>query len=142
MTQSGLSDTFGKIAVVGMVCRFPGSRNTEEYWENLRNGKECITFSSEQELIDRGIDPRLVKNPHFVRAYGVYEGTYLFDAPFFGFTPREGELLDPQQRVFLECAWEALETAGYDPSTYSGRIGLFAGASHSRYLVQMATDPA
>jgi phthiocerol/phenolphthiocerol synthesis type-I polyketide synthase E len=142
MTQSGLSDTFGKIAVIGMVCRLPGTRNVEEYWENLRTGKECITFSTEQELLDRGIDPRLVKNPHFVRAYGAYEGTYLFDAPFFGFTPREGELLDPQQRVFMECAWEALETAGYNPGTYPGRIGLFAGAGHCRYLVQMATDPA
>jgi phthiocerol/phenolphthiocerol synthesis type-I polyketide synthase E len=140
MRQPEAAEAFGKIAVVGMVCRFPHARNTEEFWDNLAEGKECITFSSEQELIDRGVDSRLVKNPHFVRAYGIYEDTYLFDAPFFGFTPREGELLDPQHRVFLECAWEALENAGYDSNTYHGRIGVFAGASHGRYLVQLAND--
>lgn len=122
------------IAIVGMAGRFPGARNITEFWHNLQAGRESITFFSEEEALADGADPRLVKHPQYVKAYGVLADIDLFDAGFFGFSPREAQTLDPQQRFFLECAWEALEHAGYDAETYHGHIGMFAGASMSGYL--------
>ena len=137
MKDSLQPDPIGKIAVVGMAARFPGSRAVEQFWNNLKAGKECISFFTDQELLESGVDPELLARPEYVRARGVYEGTYLFDASFFGYTPRDAELLDPQHRVFLECAWEALEDAGYDPLSYPGRIGLFAGSGPTSYLHEL-----
>jgi len=122
------------IAIVGMGGRFPGATNIEQLWQNLRNGVESISFFSDQELISAGIDPSVLTNPNYVKAQGVIQGIDLFDAPFFGYSPREVEIMDPQQRLFLECAWEAIESAGYNSETYHGRIGVYAGMSMNRYL--------
>lgn len=142
MTKQSSRDSIDKVAVIGMTGRYPGAKNLEQYWENLRQGRECITFFSEQELLDAGVDPVVLANPNYIRAHGLYEGTHLFDAGYFGYTPREAEVIDPQQRVFLECTVEALENAGYDPAVYSGRIGLFAGGGFPEYLFQHFTNAA
>jgi len=122
------------IAVIGLSGRFPGSNNISEYWNNLRDGVEGVTFFSKDELVDSGIDPALLDDPNYVRAKGVIDDVDLFDAAFFGINPREAEVIDPQHRLFLECAWEALENAGYDPETYEEAIGVYAGASMNSYI--------
>ena len=124
-----------RIAVIGMSGRFPGARDLDEFWENLRNGVEAISFFTDQEVLRTGVDPELLRNPHYVKAAGVLEDVDRFDASFFGFFPREAAFMDPQQRVFLECAWEALERAGYDPFRYPHPVGVFAGVGMNTYLL-------
>src|SRR5437016_1821163 len=123
------------IAIVGMAGRFPGAANISEFWELLRHGKEGITFFTEQQLREAGVDERLLANPNYVRAGGALPDYDRFDAAFFEIGRAEAELLDPQQRIFLECAWEALESAGCEPRKTAGRIGVFAGANLSSYLL-------
>jgi len=135
MSNSNHNEPLEGIAVVGLAGRFPGSNNVQQFWTNLREGVESISFFSDQELKEAGVPPALITNPNYVKAKGVLAGADLFDARFFGFTPREAELTDPQQRLFLECAWEALENAGYDTERYSGLIGLYAGAGLNTYLL-------
>ncbi|UCH96422.1 MAG: amino acid adenylation domain-containing protein, partial [Candidatus Aminicenantes bacterium] len=120
--QTGL-----EIAVIGMAGRFPGARNIDEFWENIKNGTESISYFSDEELEEVGVDPDRLKNPDYVKAKGLLEDIEYFDASFFNITPKEAELMDPQLRFFLECTWEALEHAGYDSSQYDGLIGLYAG---------------
>ena len=122
------------IAIVGMNCRFPGARNLEEVWENLRAGVESVTFFTDEELEASGVERATLRRPNYVKAGALLEGADLFDAAFFGITPREAELIDPQHRLFLECAWEALEDAGYDAERYDGWIGVYAGAGFNSYL--------
>jgi amino acid adenylation domain-containing protein len=122
-----------EIAVVGMVCRFPGAKDVEEFWRNLRDGVESVNFFSDEELKAEGINPDALGRPDYVKAASLLEGVELFDAAFFGFSHREAELLDPQHRLFLEGSWEALESAGYDPEKYDGRVGVFAGAGLNTY---------
>jgi acyl transferase domain-containing protein/acyl carrier protein len=125
--QTGL-----EVAVIGMAGRFPRAWNIEELWENIRNGRDCISFFSDEELIEEsGIDPRVLKNPNYVKAKGLIEDGEYFDAAFFGYTPTEAQLMDPQTRVFHEVVWHALEDAGYDPFEYNGRIGIYAGSRPS-----------
>lgn len=128
-------DAIGSIAIIGMSGRFPGAKNLDEFWQNLRDGVESISFFSEQELIDAGIDPVMVRHPNYVKAGAVLEDVDLFDASFFGLSNREASVLDPQHRLFMECAWEALESAGYTSETYDGKIGVYAGSSMNRYLL-------
>ncbi|WOB44554.1 SDR family NAD(P)-dependent oxidoreductase [Thermoleptolyngbya oregonensis NK1-22] len=126
------------IAVIGLACRFPGAASPAEFWQNLQNGVESITFFSDEEILATGIDPDLVRHPNYVKASPILDDVEQFDADFFGYSPREAELLDPQQRLMLECAWEALEDAGYDPFAYAadgGAIALYAGASMNSYLL-------
>lgn len=132
------SDAFGQldgIAIIGMSCRFPGAKNVDEFWRNLRDGVESISFFSDQELEAAGIDSAMLHAPNYVKAKPVLEDIESFDAAFFKINPREAELLDPQQRLFLECAWEVLEDAGYDPEIYGGEIGVYAGVDLSSYLL-------
>ncbi|MEM8530261.1 MAG: beta-ketoacyl synthase N-terminal-like domain-containing protein [Chloroflexota bacterium] len=131
------------IAIIGMTGRFPGASNVEAFWQNLRSGVESISFFSEEELIEVGHDPKVVRAPNFVGARPILssEDVETFDAPFFGYSPREAEITDPQHRLFLECCWEALETAGYDPSTYQGSIGVFGGSNISTYMLGFMHDP-
>ncbi|MBO2945611.1 acyltransferase domain-containing protein [Paenibacillus sp. F411] len=130
-----------EIAVVGMNCRFPGASNVEAFWSNLVEGTESIVFFSDEELEQAGVKKDVYKRPNYVRAGSIIEDTDQFDAAFFGMTPREAEILDPQQRLFLEKGWEALELAGYTPEKYSGRIGVFAGVFSSSYLFQLYSEP-
>ncbi|HEY0605300.1 MAG TPA: type I polyketide synthase, partial [Herpetosiphonaceae bacterium] len=130
------------IAIVGMTGRFPGAQDVEAFWENLRNGVESITFFGDDQLREAGIPAALLDDPNYVKARPVIGDMAAFDAGFFGYTPREAELMDPQQRIFLECAWQALEQSGYAMSAYPGAIGVFAGASISTYLLGLYTDPA
>jgi amino acid adenylation domain-containing protein len=129
------------VAIVGMAGRFPGAADPEELWRNLCGGVESITFFPDEELAAAGIDPALLADPAYVRARGVLPGADTFDAAFFDCTPREAEILDPQQRVFLECAWEALESAGYAPERYPGRIGVYAGLGDNTYAPGLYADP-
>jgi len=123
------------IAIVGMSCRFPGAENVGKYWRNLRDKVESVTFFSDEELLARGVEPGLIRTPGFVPACAPLEGLDLFDAPFFGFNAREAEIMDPQHRLFLECAWEALEHAGYAPDSAAGMlVGCFAGQGMTAYL--------
>ena len=123
------------IAIVGMAGRFPGAADVSRFWQNIRDGVESISFFSDNELIQSGVDPALVRNSQYVGARGVVEDAALFDAAFFGVNPREAEIIDPQHRLFLECAWEALENAGYEPQTHSGAVGVYAGVSMNTYLL-------
>jgi phthiocerol/phenolphthiocerol synthesis type-I polyketide synthase E len=120
------------IAVVGMACRFPGAANVDEYWRNLRDGVESITFFAPEELIEAGVDRELVERPDYVRAAPVLDDPSLFDAEFFGYAPAEARLIDPQHRLFLECAWTAMEHAGHVPG---GSVGVYAGAALNSYLL-------
>ena len=121
------------IAIVGMAGRFPKARNLDEFWRNLCDGVESVSFFSDNELADAGVAvPR--GNSNFVRARAVLEDADLFDAVFFGMNPKEAELTDPQHRLFLECSWEALENANCDPNKFAGAIGVFAGMSTNTYL--------
>ena len=124
------------VAVIGMAGRFPRAKNLEEFWSNLRDGAESVSFFEEEELQGSLLDdPTLMDNPNFVKARAILEDADLFDAAFFGVNPKEAEIMDPQHRLFLECAWEALESAGYNPDTYGGLIGMFAGSSLNTYLL-------
>lgn len=138
-----LTDSNGsEIAIIGMAGRFPGANTLDEFWQNLKNGVESISFCTDAELLSAGVDPAHLQDPHFVKARAELEAPDGFDAAFFGFSPREAELTDPQHRLFLECAWSSLEHAGYDTATYPGAIGVFAGSSLSRYLLNVYLNPA
>lgn len=123
-----------EIAVVGIACRFPGANGPDEFWQNLKNGVESIRRFSDQELIDLGHDPDLVAQSNFVPAHGVVDNYNMFDNQFFGYTPREAGVMDPQQRLFLELCWEGLEHAGYAPKSMQVPVGIFAGTSTNTYL--------
>ena len=121
-----------EVAVVGLAARFPGARTVDDFWRNLKEGVESVSFFNEAELNGADIDPRQSINPHFVPCKGGHlEEWEWFDHSFFGYTPAEAEMMDPQARLFHQCAWEALENAGYDPFTYRGAIGLYAGSGSS-----------
>jgi acyl transferase domain-containing protein/acyl carrier protein len=120
-----------EIAVIGMAARFPGAQNMYEFWENLKNKVESVSFFSTGELKNVGIDEKLLHDPSYVKARIYLENKEYFDARFFGYTPTEAELMDPQIRIFHECAWEALEDAGINPGTYEEKIGIYAGADNS-----------
>lgn len=121
------------IAVVGIACRLPGAHTLDEYWENLLNSKESISFFSEAELSDE-VDQDERNHPNYVRARGIIEDCDQFDAAFFGISPVEARILDPQQRIMLQLAWHALENAGYPPGDNQYRTGVFAGMNWARYF--------
>jgi len=130
------------IAIVGMAGRFPRAANLAAFWQNLRQGLECIRVFSEAELLAAGVSERQLHDPRYVPARGVLEEVELFDAAFFGFSPREAELMDPQQRILLEVAWQALENAGYAALPLPFLAGVFASASQSVYaLSNLAVPP-
>ncbi|SCL21428.1 Acyl transferase domain-containing protein [Micromonospora pallida] len=122
------------IAVVGMAARLPGARSVDEFWRNLVDGVESVRRFSAEEQIAAGVPEHIVHQPGFVPAAAVLDDIDHFEPAFFGLSPREAELRDPQQRLFLEIAHEALENAGYDPSRYPDRIGVFAGVGANGYL--------
>lgn len=125
-----------KIAVIGISCRFPGAKNKDEYWKNLLEAKETIKFFTEEELSKTEYDfENLKTNSDYIKARGIINDVDMFDADFFGMNPKEAAFTDPQQRVWLETAWEALEDAGCDPFRFKGAIGVFAGSYINTYLL-------
>ncbi len=123
-------------AIVGLAGRFPGARNSREFWRNLRAGVCSSRALTREELESSGLDPKLLDDPDYVARAFVLEEAESWDAAFFGFSPREAELMDPQQRIFIETAYAALEDAGYDPSRYDGRIGVFGGVGRNAYMLE------
>jgi acyl transferase domain-containing protein len=128
MTKEGVK-TGLEVAVIGMAGRFPGAPGIDIFWDNLRSGVESISFFSQKELEGSGINPLWLEDSNYVRARGILDNADCFDAGFFGYSPHESILMDPQIRIFHECCWEALEHAGYNPEACKGNIGLYAGAS-------------
>lgn len=133
MKDSSRSDLAASIAVIGMAGRFPGARNVPELWQNLTSGVESISHFRPEEL--ENATPELLSNPNYVKSRSVLDDVDLFDAGFFEMYPKEAEITDPQHRIFLECSWQALEDAGYDPHAYKGAIGVFAGCSMNTYFL-------
>lgn len=130
-----------RLAIIGMACRLPGADSVGEFWENLKNGTESFTEFTDEELLEAGVDPVLISSPHYVRSRGIVKNADHFDAAFFGFNPREAELLDPQHRIFLECCWHALEDAGYDPDKTDARIGVYGGTGTNWHLGNVSNHP-
>jgi len=124
------------IAIIGLAGRFPDARNVEELWQNLAAGRCAVRHFTEEELLQAGVSPEELAQESYVRAGVVLQDIDLFDAAFFGFSPREAEIMDPQQRFLLECAVEALENAGYASEKHGGRIGVFVGKGTSLYLME------
>jgi phthiocerol/phenolphthiocerol synthesis type-I polyketide synthase E len=123
------------VAIVGLAARFPGARNVAELWRNLCAGKHSIRYFSEEELLASGIKAADLSNPNYVRAAAMIDDVDLFDCQYFGYSPRDAALIDPQQRLFLECAVHAFEAARIDPAGFAGKIGVFAGSAISPYLL-------
>src|SRR5580658_6000261 len=124
------------IAIVGMSLRLPGADSVDEFWQSLCHGVESIRFFSEAELVATGVSRATLQNPNFVRANPRLRDVEHFDAAFFGFNPREAEYLDPQVRLFLECCWEALESAGCDPERAPGPIAVYGGDNLNHYFMR------
>ncbi|RKH85160.1 acyltransferase domain-containing protein [Corallococcus sp. AB032C] len=125
-----------RIAIVGLSGRFPGARTLEGFWEMLRRGGDARRVPTDAELDDAGVPQALRAHPQWVRSSYVLEGATDFDAGLFGYSPREAELMDPQQRIFMECAWESLDNAGYDPGRFKGAVAVYASVSLSSYLLR------
>jgi polyketide synthase PksJ len=122
------------IAIIGMSCRFPGADNVETFWNNLVDGLETIKRFTKEELRAEGVSDELLNHPHYVRAKGILNDIERFDANFFGYNPHDARITDPQQKIFFECAWQALEAAGCVPEKYAGLIGVYASMADSLYL--------
>lgn len=136
-------DLSGALAVVGLAGRFPGADTVTELWRNLRDGVESITVTTREELAEAGLPRAVYEHPDYVPAKGKLPGIDLFDADFFGFSAHEAELTDPQHRLFLECAWAAMEDAAHDPARFPGRVGVYAGQSMNTYVLWRAMrDPS
>ncbi len=127
-----------RIAIVGMAGRFPGAPDIEALWCNLCAGVESVRCFSEEELRQAGVDPRVIDDPDYVNAGAPLDEADGFDTSFFGVTPREAELMDPQHRIFLESAWTALEDAGCDPTRFDGQIGVFGAVARNTYFLHNA----
>ena len=123
------------IAIVGLACRFPGARNAEEFWRNLAAGVESITRLSDDDILKSGAPKSHLAAPNYVKAAPVLDEPGAFDAAFFGFTPGEARTMDPQHRILLELAHEALENAGCDTTRVPARVGVFAGAAMNTYFM-------
>ncbi len=131
--QSSRNAQSEPIAIIAMTGRFPGAASVEALWENLCAGKESITFFRDDE-IDSSIPPALRNDADYVKARGVIDDVEMFDAAFFGISPKEAELMDPQQRIFMELCWECLERGGYSPDTCPGPVGVFGGMYNATYF--------
>ena len=133
MSDDGRDASENAVAILAMAGRLPGARDLDDFWKNLRQGIESLRSLTDEELLAAGVLPATLNDPRYVRSAGVVEGIDLFDAPFFGYSAREAALLDPQQRLFLECAWEALEAGGYDSLRIGRPVGVYGGVSTNSY---------
>ncbi len=120
------------IAIIGIACRFPGAVDKDMFWKNLQSGKDVLTTYTEEELLENGVSLETLKNPDYVRHGYPIDDIEMFDASLFGYSPAEAKRIDPQQRLFLQCAWTALEDAGYAPNSRL-HTGVFASAKMSTY---------
>jgi acyl transferase domain-containing protein/thioesterase domain-containing protein len=132
--QEGVSEG-ALIAVIGMAGRFPGARNLDDYWRNLAAGVESVKFFTDEELLARGESPEALADPSYVRAWPVLDDIDAFDAGFFGMSPRDAAVMDPQHRIFLQESWAALEDAGYDPDRLTAPVGVFAANGMNTYMM-------
>ncbi len=127
-------DAVEQIAVIGMAGRFPGAASVEEFWRNLRDGVESIKRFTDEELKAAGVPDEVLNRSNYVKAGAVLQDMEMFDATFFGISPNEAESTDPQHRLFLECSWQALESAGYNPENSAGPVGVYAGCNPNDYF--------
>src|SRR6202046_183235 len=123
------------LAIVGMAGRFPGAHNTAEFWRNLREGVESVQQLTDAELLAAGATPKELADPDYVKSASRLDDVPMVDASFFGLSPKDASIMDPQHRHFLECAWEALEDAAHPPQKFNGSIGVFAGSGMNTYLI-------
>jgi phthiocerol/phenolphthiocerol synthesis type-I polyketide synthase E len=123
------------VAVVGMAGRFPGANSPSAFWDNLQRGEESIVTLSEQQLSAAGVSEQALASPSYVRRTPLIDRIDEFDAEFFGFPPQAARMMDPQHRLFLQCAWHALEDAGCDPARFDGSIGVYATSGSSMYML-------
>ncbi|MEV5880465.1 amino acid adenylation domain-containing protein [Streptomyces sp. NPDC052101] len=128
------------IAIVGMACRLPGAPDLDTFWHNLRDGIESITHFTDDELRATGATEEELADPDYVRSRGLVDDPDLFDASFFGYSPAEALVMDPQHRLFLECAWQALEHSGIVPRTFDGKVAVFGGTGFGGYPQPEAED--
>lgn len=131
-----------RVAIIGLAGRFPGADDIDGFWQLLADGGSGLTTVTDADLESAGVDPQLSGQPDYVRVWGGFSDPTAFDAGFFGYAPREAQLLDPQQRVFLECAWNALEHAGYGSGKSRGRTGVYAGGSLNYHFTHIHSDPS
>src|SRR4029453_7602296 len=129
-----------EIAIVGMSGRFPGARNVDDVWHNLAEGVESIVRLSDQEILASGVPANSLSDANYVKASPVLEEPDGFDAAFFGFSPMEAKSMDPQHRILLELAYEALENASCDPDRYQGRVGVFTGTALNTYFTSVGLN--
>jgi acyl transferase domain-containing protein/NADP-dependent 3-hydroxy acid dehydrogenase YdfG/acyl carrier protein len=123
------------IAIIGMSCRFPGADDLHSFWNNLVNGVESISHFTDDELKQSGIPDSLINNSNYIKAAPILNYPGMFDASFFGFTPMEAKTMDPQHRILLECAFEALDNSGYNPEKFKGKIGVYTGSAMNTYFM-------
>lgn len=141
-SEEGKPGIGSDVAIVGIAGRFPGAQDVGQFWRNLAAGRESIVPVSDDDLRASGVAEDLLGNPHYVKASAPLDEMESFDAGFFGFSPREASILDPQHRHFLECCWLALEDAGFPPGSFPGPIGVFGGSGHNAYLpYNLLTNP-
>ena len=136
MSIQNEENNLGKIAIIGMAINFPGAKNTETFWSNLSNGVESVKFFQDDELRKMGINKALIENRKFVVADAVLDDIDMFDAGFFDYSAREAEIMDPQHRLFLESAWEAMDASGYNSEQYEGCVAVYCGANLSGYMIR------
>jgi acyl transferase domain-containing protein/thioesterase domain-containing protein len=136
-SPSDSADTFPDtaIAIVGSACHLPGACNSAEFWNNLRDGVESVSFFSDEELLAAGIPASRLSDPNYVKACPILDGVAGFDPAFWGISPKDAAIMDPQHRHFLECAYEALEDCGHAPERFDGSIGVFGGSGATTYLM-------
>jgi len=139
MSEEHNQDSFNDVAIIGLAVRLPGADNIDQLWQNLAEGLESISFFTDEHLPH--VPEQTQANPDYVKAAGLLEDIESFDAALFGLTPMEAALTDPQQRIFIECCWQALEHAGYNPETHGAGIGLFAGRGSNAYVHHLLADP-
>lgn len=140
-SMDGAAEGFPAIAIVGMSCAFPGADGPEEFWRNIRDGVESVTELTDEELLAAGENPAVLKSPNYIPVAACIDGIEMFDAAFFGMSPREAELMDPQQRLFLEHSWRALEAGGYDPTRVAVPVGVYGGSGVNSYIHQIQENP-
>lgn len=130
------------IAIVGMAIRVPDAANPQQFWSNLKGGVESVRTYTDEELLAKGVPASALADPNYVRAGIPLQDLDQFDPEFFGFSPKEAGILDPQHRQFYEVCWEALESAGHTPESFDGSIGLFGGCGMGAYFTfNLLTNP-